>query len=198
MTLTGMTLSDMLNRDCKDCVHFNSKSLQDKTQHYCLKNFKAAACFGCDEYKIKQQGETNDLLENYTAKKVIKKVIKGVLYNKDGTVDYVFDDVKLDEVIAPFENEADAERNWDKTLFLSSSKDFEFSFESADISEDVLYLLGILCWYDWWNKDSVEYDFEVRDFIDTELDEIAKKKIVENANKEKLHDVRFQQNIFYS
>ena len=88
-------------------------------------------------------------------------VIKGVLYNKDGTVDYVFDDAKLDEVIVPFENEADAERNQDKTLFLSSSKDFEVSFESADISEDVLYLLGVLRWYDWWNRDSVEYDFEV-------------------------------------
>ena len=88
-------------------------------------------------------------------------VIKGVLYNKDGTVDYVFDDAKLDEVIAPFEKEADVEKNQDKTLFLSSSKDFEISFESADISEDILYLLRVLRWYDWWNKDSVEYDFEV-------------------------------------
>lgn len=88
-------------------------------------------------------------------------VIKGVLYNKDGTVDYVFDDAKLDEVIAPFENETDAERNQDKTLFLSSLKNFELSFESADISEDILYLLGVLCWYDWWNRDSVKYDFEV-------------------------------------
>ena len=88
-------------------------------------------------------------------------IIKGVLYNKDGTVDYVFDDAKLDEVIAPFENETGAERDQDKTLFLSSSKDFEVSFESADISEDILYLLGVLRWYDWWNRDSVEYDFEV-------------------------------------
>ena len=88
-------------------------------------------------------------------------VIKGVLYNKDGTVDYVFDDAKLDEVIAPFVNEADTERDQSKTLFLSSSKDFEVSFESADISEDILYLLGVLRWYDWWNRDSVEYDFEV-------------------------------------
>ena len=75
-------------------------------------------------------------------------VIKGVLYNKDGTVDYVFDDVKLDEVIAPFENDDDAERDRDETMFLSSSKDFEISFESANISEDVLYLLGVLHWYD--------------------------------------------------
>ena len=88
-------------------------------------------------------------------------VIKGVLYNKDGTVDYVFDDAKLDEVIAPFENEADVERNQDKTLFLSSPKSFEVSFESADISEDVLCLLGVLHWYDWWNGDRIEYDFEV-------------------------------------
>jgi hypothetical protein len=87
--------------------------------------------------------------------------IKGVLCNKDETVDYVFDDAKLDEVIVPFENETDTERNQDKTLFLSSSKDLEVSFESADISEDILYLLGVLRWYDWWNKDSVEYDFEV-------------------------------------
>ena len=88
-------------------------------------------------------------------------IIKGVLYNKDGTVDYVFDNAKLDEVIAPFENEADAERNQDKTLFLSSSKNFEVSFESADISEDILYLLGVLRWYDWWNGDKIKYDFEV-------------------------------------
>ena len=88
-------------------------------------------------------------------------VIKGVLYNKDGTVDYVFDDAKLDEVIAPFEDETDTEKEQNKTLFLSSSKDFEVSFESADISEDILYLLGVLRWYDWWNRDSVEYDFEV-------------------------------------
>ena len=88
-------------------------------------------------------------------------IIIGVLYNKDGTVDYVFDDVKLDEVIAPFENETDTARDQSKTLFLSSSKEFEASFESVDISEDVLYLLGVLHWYDWWNGDSVEYDFEV-------------------------------------
>lgn len=88
-------------------------------------------------------------------------IIKGVLYNKDGTVDYVFDDVKLDEVIAPFENEADTERDQSKTLFLSSSKDFEVSFESTDISEDALYLFGVLRWYDWWNGDKVEYNFEV-------------------------------------
>lgn len=45
--------TDMLHRDCKDCVRFNPKSLQDKTQHYCLKNLKAAACFGCDCYETK-------------------------------------------------------------------------------------------------------------------------------------------------
>ena len=44
-------------------------------------------------------------------------VIKGALYNKDGTVDYVFDDAKLNEVIAPFENETDTERDQSKTLF---------------------------------------------------------------------------------
>lgn len=88
-------------------------------------------------------------------------VIKCVLYNKDGTVDYVFDDAKLNEVIAPFVNGNDTKRDQSKTLFLSSSKDFEVSFESADISEDALYLLGVLRWYDWWNRDSVEYDFEV-------------------------------------
>lgn len=88
-------------------------------------------------------------------------VIKGVLYNKDGTVDYVFDDTKLDEVIAPFENETDAERDQSKTLFLSSSEDFEVSFESADISEDVLYLLGVLRWYDWWNGEQISYKFDM-------------------------------------
>lgn len=88
-------------------------------------------------------------------------IIKGVLYNKDGAVDYVFDDAKLDKVIAPFENEADTERDQGKTLHLSRSKDFEVSFESVNFSEDALYLLEILRWYDWWNGDRVEYDFEV-------------------------------------
>lgn len=87
-------------------------------------------------------------------------IIKGVLYNKDGTVDYVFDDSKLDEVIAPFENETDTERDQSKTLFLSSSKDFEVSFKSADISEDALYLLGVLRWYDWWNGEQISYKFD--------------------------------------
>lgn len=86
-------------------------------------------------------------------------IIKDVLYNKDGTVDYVFDDVKLNEVIAPFENEADTERDQSKTLYLSSSKDFEVSFESADISEDALYLFGVLHWYDWWNGEQISYKF---------------------------------------
>lgn len=89
-------------------------------------------------------------------------IIKCVLCNKDGTVDYVFDDAKLDEVIAPFINETDTERDQERTIFLSSSKDFEASFESADISEDALYLLGVLRWYDWWNGDRIEYNFEVK------------------------------------
>jgi hypothetical protein len=89
-------------------------------------------------------------------------ILKGVLYNKDGTVEYVFDDVKLNQVIAPFVNENDSERDQSKTLFLSSSKDFEISFESANISEDTLYLLGVLHWYDWWNRDGIEYNFEVK------------------------------------
>ena len=50
-------------------------------------------------------------------------IIKCVLYNKDGTVDYVFDDAKLDEIIAPFLNENDTERDRGKILFLSSSGD---------------------------------------------------------------------------
>ena len=87
-------------------------------------------------------------------------VIKGVLYNKDGTVGYVFDDAKLDEVVAPFENKNDTKRDRGKTLFLSSSKDFEVSFESADISEDALYLLGVLHWYDWWNGEQIAYKFD--------------------------------------
>lgn len=49
-------------------------------------------------------------------------VIQAVLYNQDGTVDYVFDDAKLDEIIAPFMNETDMKRNRSNTLFLSSSK----------------------------------------------------------------------------
>ena len=59
-------------------------------------------------------------------------IIKDVFYNKDGTVDYVFDDAKLDEIIAPFLNENDTERDQSKILFLSSSEDFKVSFKSAD------------------------------------------------------------------
>ena len=88
-------------------------------------------------------------------------IIKGVLYNKDGTVDYVFDDAKLDEVIAPFINETDTERDQERTIFLSSSKDFEASFESANISEDALYLFGVLRWYDWWNGEQISYKFDM-------------------------------------
>jgi hypothetical protein len=88
-------------------------------------------------------------------------IIKGILYNKDGTVDYVFDDAKLDEVIAPFVNENDTKRDQGKTLLLSSSKDFEISFESADISKDTLYLLEVLHWYDWWNGEQISYKFDM-------------------------------------
>ena len=47
-------------------------------------------------------------------------IIKDVLYNKDGTVDYVFDDAKLDEIIAPFINEANSAEGRSGILFLSS------------------------------------------------------------------------------
>lgn len=83
-------------------------------------------------------------------------VIKGILYNKDGTVDYVFDDVKLDEVIVPFENETDTERDQDEKLFLSSK---EISFTTT-IDEDVLYQLGVIHWYNWWIGDRIEYNLE--------------------------------------
>lgn len=85
-------------------------------------------------------------------------IIKGVLYNKDGTVDYVFDDIKLDEVIAPLTNdnsESDKEQ-----LFLSSSKDYEVSFE-AEINEDILYQIGVIHWYDWWNGEQISYKFDI-------------------------------------
>lgn len=48
-------------------------------------------------------------------------IIKCFLYNKDGTIDYVFDNAKLDEIIAPFVNKNDTERDRGKILFLSSS-----------------------------------------------------------------------------
>ncbi len=81
-------------------------------------------------------------------------VITGVLYNKDGTVDYVFDDVKLDEIIAPLTND-NSESDEGKQLFLSSSKDYEVSF-NVEIDDDILYQIGVIHWYDWWNRDSVE------------------------------------------
>ena len=71
----------------------------------------------------------------------ISDVIKGVLYNKDGTVDYVFDDAKLEEVIAPF---IDNESNSNETLLWLRSKDCEISFESAAINENALYRLGVV------------------------------------------------------
>jgi hypothetical protein len=87
-------------------------------------------------------------------------IIKGILYNKDGTVEYVFDDAKLNQVIAPLTNNS-SESDENEQLFLSNSKNFEVSFESTNISKDALYLLGILHWYDWWNGDKIKYDFEV-------------------------------------
>jgi hypothetical protein len=86
-------------------------------------------------------------------------VIKGVLYNKDGTVDYVFDDAKLNEIITPLMND-NPESKEDKHLFLSSSKNYEVSFES-EINEGILYQIGVIHWYDWWNGDKIKYDFEV-------------------------------------
>lgn len=91
----------------------------------------------------------------------LNDIIKGVLYNKDGTVDYVLDDVKLNEVIALFENEADTKRNQSKTLFLSSSKDFGVSFKSVNFSEDALYLFGVFRWYDWWSGEQISYKFDM-------------------------------------
>ena len=55
-------------------------------------------------------------------------IIKDVLYNKDGTVDYVFDDSKLDEIIAPFINKKRYRKRLERDIVLSSSEDFEFSF----------------------------------------------------------------------
>lgn len=86
-------------------------------------------------------------------------VIKGVLYNKDGTVDYVFDDAKLDEIIAPLTNDS-SESDEDKQLFLSSSKDYEVSF-NAEINENILYQIGVIHWYDWWCGDEVKCEVEL-------------------------------------
>lgn len=86
-------------------------------------------------------------------------VIKGILYNKDGTVDYVFDDAKLDEIIAPLTNDS-SESDENKQLFLSSSKDYEVSF-NAEINEDILYQIGVIHWYDWWGGDEVKCEVKL-------------------------------------
>lgn len=86
-------------------------------------------------------------------------IIKGVLYNKDGTVDYVFDDTKLDEIIAPLTNDS-SESDENKQLFLSSSKDYEVSF-NAEINEDILYQIGVIHWYDWWCGDEVKCEVKL-------------------------------------
>lgn len=80
-------------------------------------------------------------------------ILKGVLYNKDGAVEYVFDDAKLNQVIAPLTND-NSERDKEQ-LFLSSSKNYEVSFES-EINEDILYQIGVIHWYDWWCGDEVK------------------------------------------
>ena len=85
-------------------------------------------------------------------------IIKGVLYNKDGTVDYVFDDVKLDEVIAPLTND-NSERNKEQ-LFLLTSKDYEVSF-NAEINEEILYQIGVIHWYDWWHRDEAKCEVKL-------------------------------------
>lgn len=89
----------------------------------------------------------------------LNDIIKGVLCNKDGTVGYVFDDVKLDEIIAPLTNDS-SESNEDKQLFLSSSKDYEVSF-NAEINEDILYQIGAIRWYDWWCGDEVKCEVKL-------------------------------------
>lgn len=86
-------------------------------------------------------------------------VIKCVLYNKDGTVDYVFDDAKLDEIIAPLIND-NFKSDDNKQLFLSSSKDYEVSF-NAEINEDISYQIGVIHWYDWWNGEQISYKFDM-------------------------------------
>ena len=84
-------------------------------------------------------------------------ILKAVLYNKDGTVDYVFDNVKLDEIISSLKS---TEGITNKGLFLSRSKSGELSFEVNKINEDVLYQIGVIHWYDWWDKEHVEYLFK--------------------------------------
>lgn len=58
----NVNLSDMFERKCEDCIHFNPKRLKDESEHYCLLWLKSAANFGCTGYELKQQSETNDLL----------------------------------------------------------------------------------------------------------------------------------------
>lgn len=65
-----MDFSYMFKRDCKDCIHFNPKRLKDENEHHCLLWLRCTASLGCSEYKLKQQSETGNLLENYTVKKV--------------------------------------------------------------------------------------------------------------------------------
>lgn len=53
-----MDFSDMFKRDCKDCIHFNSKRLKDENEHHCLLWLRCTASLGCSEYTSKQQSET--------------------------------------------------------------------------------------------------------------------------------------------
>lgn len=83
------------------------------------------------------------------------QIIKGIMYNKDGTVEYVFDDAKLEEVIAPLTNE---NNNQTEPLLFAKSQECELSFDSVCINDDILYQLGVIHWYDWFN-DKIYYNF---------------------------------------
>ena len=60
--LGTVNFSDMFERKCEDCIHFNPKRLKDESEHYCLLWLKCTASLGCSEYILKQQSETGDLL----------------------------------------------------------------------------------------------------------------------------------------
>ena len=60
---------EIFKKKCENCIHFNSKSLQDKTQHHCLKRLKACAEFGCPCYNKDDKEKHNGCIAYIVVRK---------------------------------------------------------------------------------------------------------------------------------
>ena len=74
-----------------------------------------------------------------------------VMCCKDGTV------INNGINFTALDNDTDDEKT---IAFLSNFKDFEISFDDTYINEDILYQLGVIHWYNWWNTEYIEVMFK--------------------------------------